>query len=497
MDKLRLFTNSVEVAEHVDGEDLVLKICLCDFSVNANSVQLNRSTIENWMSTIVDAPIVAAVKVNPVTGKRDFTGHAAKIAIGADGKRELVFDSSAYGTITECAIEEINGTEYIVISAKIWSRFKTVVDLILSRIENGGLNTSWEIEVSESHVDGSTKVIDAGRFIGHALLGNGIEPAYQCSRLLEVASEEELVVDDEFAQAFANDFDTQEKDGEQMKKKTDDFEVIIETAEDVVEAEETEKKPAEDEPEQVDNDEEEKEEAVDDKKKKDCSESEVSSLTSYDLRDRLNHACASKLNADWAWVAFLFPAESKCWCSYSSAPTELDYAEFDYVVTDDEVSVSDPTYVKLVASPRDMSAKIFANSAALAKANEVVQSLTAQVEALGSYKEAYERDLAEKEAAEKAEKQKVLSEMLVKSGHVTEEELSTSEEIQEIVSSLDENRAKLLIADRFMASLGVEKPHETAVSSQEHISVKTVLVDEEPVNAAAVVMSYINKGKKR
>lgn len=108
------------------------------------------------MSTIVDAPIVAAVKVNPVTGKRDFTGHTAKIAIGADGK-ELVFDSSAYGTITECAIEEINGAEYIVISAKIWSRFKTVVDLILSRIENGGLNTSWEIEVSESHIDGSAK----------------------------------------------------------------------------------------------------------------------------------------------------------------------------------------------------------------------------------------------------------------------------------------------------------------------------------------------------
>lgn len=490
MDKLRLFTNSVEVAEHVDGEDLVLKICLCDFSVNANSVQLNRSTIENWMSTIVDAPIVAAVKVNPVTGKRDFTGHAAKIAIGADGKKELVFDSSAYGTITECAIEEINGTEYIVISAKIWSRFKTVVDLILSRIENGGLNTSWEIEVSESHVDGGTKVIDAGHFIGHALLGNGIEPAYQCSRLLEVASEEELVVDDEFAQAFANDFSTQEKDGEQMKKKTDDFEVIVETAEETPPEEEKVETP--DGPEEAAKDEEEKEE------KAEVTENESASLTSYDLRDRLNHACAAKLNSDWAWVAFLFPAESKCWCSYSSAPTELDYAEFDYVVTDDEVSVSDPTYVKLVASPRDMSAKLHANSTALTKANEIVQSLTAQVEALGGYKEAYERDLAEKEAAEKAEKQKTLSEMLIKSGHVKEEELSTSEEIKEIVSTLDENRAKLLIADRFMASLGVEeKPHETAVSSQEHISVKTVLVDEEPVNAAAAVMSYINKGKKR
>lgn len=491
MDKLRLFTNSVEVAEHVDGEDLVLKICLCDFSVNANSVQLNRSTIENWMSTIVDAPIVAAVKVNPVTGKRDFTGHAAKIAIGADGKKELVFDSSAYGTITECAIEEINGTEYIVISAKIWSRFKSVVDLILSRIDNGGLNTSWEIEVSESHVDGSTKVIDAGRFIGHALLGNGVEPAYQCSRLLEVASEEELVVDDEFAQAFANDFDAQEKDGEQMKKKTDDFEVIVETAEDTPPEDEKVETPEEPE-EDASKDEEEKE------KKAEEAETESASLTEWDMRDKLSRACSAKLNTDWAWVAFWFPSENKCWTRYPNAPSELDYAEFDYVVSDDEISVSDPTYITLIASPRAMSAKLIANSAALTKANELVQSLTAQVEALGSYKEAYERDLAEKEAAEKAEKQKALSTMLVKSGHVTEEELSTSDEIKEIVSTLDENKAKLLIADRFMASLGVEeKPHETAVSSQEHVGVKTVLTDDDTVNASAVVMSYINKGKKR
>ena len=269
-----------------------------------------------------------------------------------------------------------------------------------------------------------------------------------------------------------------------------DLEVIVETAEDTPLAEEEKvETPAEPE-EEAAKDEEEKEE------KAEATEKESASLTEWDLRDKISRACSSKLNTDWAWVAFLFPAESKCWVRYPNAPTELDYAEFDYVVSDDEVSVSDPTYIKLVASPRDMSAKLVASSTALTKANEIVQSLTAQVEELAPFKESYERDLAEKEAAEKSAKQTEISTLLVNSGRFTEEELA-SEEIKEIISSLNENAAKVMIAERFMASLGVEKPHETAVSLQEHVSVKTVLVDEEPVNAAAVVMSYINKGKKR
>lgn len=494
MDKLRLFTNSIEVAEHADGEDLSIKICLCDFSANANSVRINRGTIENWMSTIIDAPIVAAVKVNPITGKRDFTGHAAKIAIGADGKKELVFDSSAYGTITECAIEEINGVEYIVISAKIWSRFKAVVDLILSRVESDGLNTSWEIEVSESHIDAGVKVIDAGRFIGHALLGAGIEPAYPCSRLLEVASEDEVVVDEEFAQAFASDFNSQEKDGEQMKKKNEDFEVVVEAAEDKKDVTNQE---IVDEPETDKVEEDDAAKCGEEQEKVKKSEQESASLTEWDLREKLGRACAAKFNQDWCWVAFMFPAESKCWVRYAAAQTELDYAEFDYVVSNDEVTVGDPTYITLVASPRAMSAKLIANSVALTKANELMQSLTAQVEALGEYKESYERALSEKAAAEKASKQKELSEYLLKSGRITSEEIETDEEIKSIISELDENRAKLLIADRFMASLNVETPHETAVSSSSQAPLRAIITDEEPVNPVAAVMGYLNSSKKK
>lgn len=508
LENIKLFTDSVEIAEHEAGAPLQIKVCLCGFETNRNGVRLNRDTIENWMSTLVNAPIVGKTSRNPFTGEEDFTSHNCKIVINENSETEVVFDTEAYGTITSCQIETVNGVEAIYINAEIFARFEKVIDLIIKRVASGNLATSWEIAVSESHLDGGVKVIDNGRFIGHALLGKTVSPAYDESGLLEVASDES--VDTELAQAIADDI-ANKKVGEQMKKPVD-FEVSVPNDETTVVAaeepvvdtskcgdDEDEKKKSDVvEPSEDDGDEPEETPVNDDdeeKKKTEEADVEQSALTEYDLSERLSRACAAKLNIDWCWVSWFFPAESICWTRYANAPTVLDYAQFSYTVNGDEVTVSNPTYITLVASPRDMSAKLFESSEALVKANEQIQKLTSENTELSELKAELDKVKAEKEAAERAEKQKEISSMLVKSGLVSETELESDESIKTIISECNDGAAKLLIADRLIASLKDEKPEvETSESNAPVVSAQ--IQDEVPGNGSAAVRAWLFASRK-
>ena len=63
---------------------------------------------------------------------------------------EVEFDTDAFGTFFDVGIETINDIEYIVASCEIWKRFSKACEIIIKRIKEGTLHTSWEISIEES-----------------------------------------------------------------------------------------------------------------------------------------------------------------------------------------------------------------------------------------------------------------------------------------------------------------------------------------------------------
>lgn len=124
---------------------------------------------------------------------------------------DVEFDTSAFGVFTSAKIELIDGVEYIISECELWDRFSNAYNLILDRIKMGTLYTSWEISVSESHDEEENgnyaRVIDNGKFEGHCLLAKDVEPAYDSSKLLDVATKQTNIPiqDTEITQALLKD----------------------------------------------------------------------------------------------------------------------------------------------------------------------------------------------------------------------------------------------------------------------------------------------------
>ena len=206
-DKIILNSLGVELSESEEDRDyLNIKFVLCDFKPNGNNVMLNRATIDNWLQTLVNKPIVGKISGN------DFTSHQYK-----NGK----FNTDAFGVFTKVYISTLdNGDECIIAEGMIWKRFEKACGIIQSRISRGlTVSSSWELINNGSHIeeiDGrKVKVIDSGLFTGHCLLGSKTPPAYDCSRVIDVAEqtlEEQFI---EFSQALQEDINNI-KGGEEM-----------------------------------------------------------------------------------------------------------------------------------------------------------------------------------------------------------------------------------------------------------------------------------------
>ena len=496
-------SNRVELAENASNGNLVAKFCLCDFGVNHNGVKLNRETIEPWVSTLINQPLVGRIGFNG-----DFTGHNMRVATvtNSQGEQqtEVVFDTEAIGTFVSAGIESIEGQEYVVGTAEIWRRYPNVCNLIAERVAEGTLHTSWEIIVSESHMDGGVKVIDNGTFTALCALGRNHPPAYDSSQLLEVAESEE---DIELEQAISSDVANYKKEESSMDMETvisEEIEVqtpeiseepVVDTAEPVVEEPTSEEAEVSEDTENVEASEPEAGAETEASEEAPTEpETEVSALTDRDLHDKLSMTLARDKHID-GHVAFLLPEEHialvQVWdCSYG----ELEFMQFSYAVNGEEVTIDDGIKVRLEATPVAMSQMIAEKNEALVEASQRIKGLEAELAELRPYKEAAEKAEAEKLEAERQSKVSALEQYALKSGFVTSEEISEDGDIKTMISELNEVGIKQLIADRFMASLQSEKPAEVEVSETktepETAELNLEISDDEDVS---ILSAYINK----
>lgn len=461
MEKITLYSNKVYLSEEEsDPDSYTAKFIICDFTRNKNGVALNRKTIENWMSTLKNKPLVGKIKMR-YDGEYDFTGHnvkrVKKIDENGNEYNEIEFDTEAFGTFVDVSIEKIDDIEYIVAICKIWKRFTKACDIIVKRIQEGTLYTSWEIAVEKSIegvVDGiTTKIIDAGRFIGHCLLGRDVSPAYDSSGLLSIASVE---YDNEFAEALSQDIenlkeeDVLNKDGITQPEKTQDGVT-------------------------------------------------TSQLTIGDLRQKIMEAAKEKLK-DYCYIAFLFPVESEVWVEAYSRESELDYVRFTYTVENDVVTLSEPENVKLTVSVAEINTKVAEleqniadKNDAIIKSGEEIEQLKSTIAELTPYKEKFEQAEQERIAAEQQAKKDALVNMATKHGLITQEEIESSEEIKGYIENLDEKSIKAILADRYMSREDGTIISSTSEHDETNTSVNLSTLEDEPQDYRSIIKGYLSK----
>ena len=497
MDNIVFYSNQVYLSENSNPDSYIAKFIICDFGRNKNGVALDRNTIENWMSTLKNKPLVGKIKMR-YDGEYDFTGHnvreVEKVDENGNKYREVEFDTEAFGTFFDVAIETINDKEYIVASCEIWKRFTKACEIIVNRIQEGSLSTSWEISVEKSTqgiIDGlMTKIIQAGRFIGHCLLGKNVSPAYDSSGLLEIASTN---YDMEFAEALSQDILSQGLDIKNEAKEENNLQSNIETqvAEENVEETVVETPVA-------DTTESSTETEVTENK----DETEVSQLTEYDLRKKICEACRAKLDK-WCWISFHFPVEKEVWLEVDGRESELDFVRMTYTVENDTITVSDPEDVKLTVSIAEVNTKIAELEAevstkdeAIIKSGEEIARLKTEISELSPFKEKFEKAEQERIENELKEKKDNLVSSITKSGLITKDEIEASEELKGYVDNLDEKSLKAILADRYIASLSENNTEVSETKTEVETETASTNLDgleDEQLDVKSIMKNYFGK----
>lgn len=426
-----------EITEHPDH--YLAKFVICDFSVNGNQVALNRDTIESWMSTLVGNPLVGKLVVAP-KGELDFSGHNMKVVTRKDNDgneyKTAEFDTDAFGSFQSVGIEKIDDTDFIVASCKIWKRYPKACATILRRIESGTLNTSWEIDVLKAHkgiVGGRmAKIIDDGVFTAHCLLGANVEPAYKCSKLLEVA-------ETDFGLELANAYieDTKEISNiESNEKEAKNLELNKDKETQTAQVEPTKPEPT----------------------------PETSSLTVDDIMSKLRME-VRKINSDM-YLVEMFPEDHTIWCKKYGPINDLDYIMFPYTVEGNEVSLGEPQNITLVVSISQVNTKIAELNSTIASLNTELQSAKEEVASLAPYKDQAEKAEAEKAAAELAQRKEDLRQYAISSKMITEAEVSEGGNYASLIENLDETGIKSVIAERCVEA-AKKAPTEKKIETSE------------------------------
>jgi len=480
-DNVKIISSQIELAEKESNGDLRLRMLICPLDVvNGNGVKLDSASINDWVGTLVNQPVQA--KIN--RSGDDFEGHAAKIVteIGEDGQphKKMLLGTYSYGTFTDVAVENNN----ILATATVWAeRYPTVGSIIERRLDNGGVRGSWEISVNESDVsDDGIKTIRNGRFLGFALLGEKVQPAFKDAGILEVAEFDDGIDEELAAATLTDNVEELSEDVEENEK-----EIVIGQEEQVEEPAPEEVQPEQEAPEEQPAEEQPAEEdPAEEQASEEQPVEEVSAITDRDLRDGIERAYHEAFG-DWPWVCYLFVDEHRALLKTAKCENELMYESIAYEFSGEDVILTPEGMVELVVSPLAINDEIARRDSAIAEAAAQMVALENKIEELAPFKEEADRIRAEKEAQELAEKQNEIKVYLTKSGFVKEEELA-SEEMAHIVESVDYAAAKSIIADRYIASLD-NRPERVSVPVIERADLNA----SEHISGKAFVKAYLGK----
>lgn len=450
MGKLHLSGAAIELAETSTYLEMTNRLCYYG-KPNANGVILSEENAEEYAKTLIGMPVVAKYKV--IDNQPDLGGHEVRVNPFTG---DYTFGTENVGVHMEVYVEDdtvdvLGSTANLpclFAKSRIWSRNKNVVAAVKRLFNDGKLYSSWEIESydSEELPDGNRIVKDYA-FEANCLLGSQSVPAYgDAATALSLAE-----ANPEFIIAEALAMDIAERgtgEGEVMENITNPD--IIEEVSEV-------------EPEVV-----------------------VSEVTEFDLSEEVSRVMRGRLGT-WAYVAYIFMDEKYVLVRADICKRSLDYLKVPYEIEDGVITVGEYEEVHLVVSPGVINAEIAERDNAIVAANDTINELRNQISELEPYREECDRIKAEKDAAELAEKQSEIRSYIMKSGLIAEEELE-SEQIAKIISEVDYESAKSMIADRFIASIA-----ETKVEPKKEESEVRKYISFDQGESYPFLKSYIGK----
>lgn len=517
-DESIILTNSynIEISEtNEDPSYLKVKFIICDFDTNANNVKLNRDTIDDWINTLLLKPVVGKIQLNK-DNELDFTSHQAKKIISFDENgnlsTRLKFGTDMFGNFESVQIENIDGVDYITANARIYKRFEECCKIIQDRYDNNEpLSSSWEVLPTNYTMDGNVKVINKGVFLAHAILSKYTTPAYQCSKMLEVAEEENN--EDELTLALLKDL-----------IKLNEIEI-------------SESKDSQSENNSVDNklNEIEINEGGHEIMAEENKNVEISALSLADIRGKVQKAVYStEGNGRYYWGVIVYPYDYLAYAHIDNQDSnEDDYVKFTYVVnSDDTISITNQEDVKMVFVPKTISdtqiaeietklnsanemvaqkdTEIASKNEEIIKLGDSIKSLETsisekdkEIAELQPIKEKYEQEVAEKEAKELAEKQEALKNEAISSQYVSEKDFEENETLKTALSELDDKTIKAFIAEKVIEVNSKKAEEISEKGNDTNVEISSVeLSSTQEYNYASELASdplykFLNKKNRR
>lgn len=464
--------------------ELTNRVCYYD-EPNLNGVMLISEDALAKAETLVNQPVVAKYKKN-AQGLPTFGSHQMSI----DENGNVVFGTDNIGTHTEVYIAEdsvkVNGVTKtlpcLFAKYRIWTRNTNVVSAVKRLFAEGKLYSSWEISSLAYKFENGIKTLTDYIFDSNCLLGYEYSfPAYGIdAKGISLSSKDsQLMIAEALSQDLLSDIDTKNSKKEDENKLTKQNEPTVAevsvTTEPVAEVKDV---PEVTNPEQ-------------------SEEGVVSALTEWDLRKRIREACRNKIDK-WCYVAFHFPTEKQVWIEVDERESELDYLLFTYEVTGDVVTVSEPTAVIMTVSIKEVNTTIDAlnseievKNTALLEASTTIQCLNTTISELNPFKEKFEQAEQERIQSETLAKKESLKETVIKTGLISSEEIETSEEIKDLIESLNEKELNQIIATRLIASLHREEPKVETASIKEVVATASLVNDETNLEPKSIMKSYL------
>lgn len=507
MDKVNNVNQSkiIELSESEDGLYLFLtgQMCYLD-EYNLNGIRLmNSDSIEKHISTLIDTPVVAKYTWDENNGE-DFSGHE----MYRDWETgNILFDTQAIGTHQKVWIENRivkpvfsefeKELPVIMYTAKIWSdRFPRFSKVIKKLYEANNLGTSWElipnsITSEKSSIDAipNPRSTDDFTLIGNCLLGKDVMGAYEgTSKVTNISS----VDNSQYSIAEAL-----KQDMIELSLKKEDFGTgeMIKVEKSVESAKNTSWG------------------SVDKTSLRNTIlkasnyktlvnsvylevnegwEDAPSSMLSYPVMQISSGVAVYNINAIQSALSFLQNSRTesnptvfeKLRKLYKKFGLETDV--FNSKTIERSKSMEERTLEELKTALAEAENKLKTYEDAnkdtqiselqesidslkieksgleekLIKATDSLTALTSQVEELKPFKVEFEKIETEKAEVEKQAKIVELTEMVIKGGFVTKEELETSEVLKEMIENCNEDGLKVFRADRIISSLDVEKQKE-------------------------------------
>lgn len=490
-ENLILESKLLEVAAHTNYKEATFLISVLG-EPDAYGRIIPEDVGEKYAETIIGYPVVAKLKKNIFGQVSDFGGHEVYEVKLKNGKKKKRFGTMPIGSVLNAWVEERELEDFdepkkcILCSTKLWSsRFPEYFKVLDKLWEEGKVSSSWELTSTKIEEKDGFKIYKVIEFIGNCILGSLKTPAVKQGGILEYAefNDYESELENALEKDISNiEFAESDLEIKTKKEETDlankDVEEILDTPvedtaekkeKDVVDSKSENVKDEKDVEDKDDKDKKKSEENAECKKKKvntaEKEEPEVASLTDQDLYAKIGKKCREALSCDWGYVSYWFPEEHTVWFKSCNSETQLDYKLFTYSVEDDEVTVSEPTDVKLtvsVANVNDeiasknekietLTAELELKNEAVISAGEKIGKLNVEISELRPYKEKVELAEQEKIEAEIAEEKKTLKENMLKGGLFTEEEIAEAE-IAELIESRNKSAINSLIAERYISS---------------------------------------------